>query len=68
MEANGRSQLAFAKYPQMQVRNRIKDEITKNGRFPHSVPPEATKKVVTPAENARLPIITEDALFIETLY
>lgn len=57
-----------AKNPQTFVANRMTADITKNGRFPHMLAPDAVKKVVKPIQKARKPIIRLDTISILTLY
>ena len=52
----------------MLVINRMTAEITKKGRFPQILAPEAVKNVVNPIQKARKPMIKLETISRLTLY
>lgn len=56
------------KNPHTFDKNNMKLEMTKNGRFPQILAPDAVKKVVNPIQKARKPIIKLETMSRLTLY
>lgn len=62
------SQQTVAKNPQTLLPSSIAVEMTKKGRLPHTLAPDAVKKVVKPVQNCRRPIIKVETMSRLTLY